>query len=548
MTEGYSSLMRELDNQLNGEQVGLVVCPASNGALTQAAITCLKSPERGPTAFMAVEPDTAGSLWKFLAREEQTGRKDNYEEPSEAAWSALKPGIDASTTVSDYEAHLASLELQAAGVPAGLAGASGLAALRRLDEPHKAQLGLNRNSVLVLICTEGLSPYTTPKDVSSDDVIELSQTLVQIDSSNPDFGSTPGPGETAIAKYITSWLQHRDIENHWIEPTPGRPSVVGVVRGSGGGKSLMFNGHMDTVTLLGYNGDPLSGDIVDGNMYGRGTADMKSGLAAAMLAVASAKSKNLRGDVILAAVADEESESVGTEQVLQAGWRADAAIVAEPTEMALINTHKGFALFEVDIHGVASHGSRADLGIDAICKAGYFLVELDRHAQELQQRFGDEKPETGAPNIHAGVIRGGEEIASYPALCTIFIERRTIAGETAETVRRELLRILETLAATVPGFKFDLRSTFSRAPFFIPRDHGFVDLVANHASLATGARPTIKGETYWTDVALLDEVGIPGLVWGPKGYGLHAKTEWVEVESVRHLAEAFVGITGDFCQ
>ncbi|CAL5872803.1 uncharacterized protein PFLUO_LOCUS7072 [Penicillium psychrofluorescens] len=548
MAQGCSTLMRELDSQLMGEQANLVVCPAGTGALLQAAVNHIKAPERNPAAVLAVEPDTAPFLWKKLAREEPPGENGNCEAPFEAFWSALKSGIDASATVSDYEAHLASLELQAAGISAGLAGASGLAALRRLDESHKTQLGLNESSVLVIICTEGLSPYTTPKDVSSDDVITLAQTLVQIDSSNPDFGSTPGPGETVIANYITSWLEHRDIENHWIEPTPGRPSIVGVVRGSGGGKSLMFNGHMDTVTLLGYNGDPLSGSIVDGNMYGRGTADMKSGLAAGMLAVASAKSKKMKGDVILAAVADEESESVGTEQVLQAGWRADAAIVAEPTEMALINTHKGFALFEVDIQGVASHGSRADLGVDAICKAGYFLVELDRHAQELQERFGDAKPETGAPNIHAGVIKGGEEIASYPALCTISIERRTISGETAETVRLELLQILEKLAATVPNFKFDLRSTFSRAPYFIPRDHDFVKLVAKHAAQATGAKPTIKGETYWTDMALLDEVGIPGLIWGPKGYGLHAKTEWVEVESVRQLAEAFVGIAEDFCK
>ncbi|KAJ5601234.1 hypothetical protein N7510_010768 [Penicillium lagena] len=548
MAEGYSTLMRELDSQLMGEQADLVVCPAGNSALVQAAVNYLKAPGRSPAAFIAVEPDTNPSLWRRLAREESAGVNDNREALLEAAWLALKHGIDASATVSDYEGHLASLELQTTGVSAGLAGASGLAALRRLEEHHKEQLGLNENSVLVLICTEGLSPYTTPKDVSSDDVITLTQTLVQFDSSNPDFGSTPGPGETAIANYITSWLEHRDIETHWIEPTQGRPSIIGVVRGSGGGKSLMFNGHMDTVTLLGYNGDPLSGSIVDGNMYGRGTADMKSGLAAGMLAVASAKSKKMKGDVILAAVADEESESVGTEQVLQAGWRADAAIVAEPTEMALINTHKGFALFEVDIHGVAAHGSRADLGVDAICKAGYFLVELDRHAQELQERFGDVKPETGAPNIHAGVVRGGEEIASYPALCTIFIERRTISGETADTVRLELLRILDKLAATVPNFKFNLRSTFSRAPYFIPRDHDFVTLVAKHAAQATGAKPIIKGETYWTDMALLDEKGIPGLIWGPKGYGLHAKTEWVEVESVRQLAEAFVGITEDFCK
>ena len=388
-----------------------------------------------------------------------------------------------------------------------------------------------------------------PEDGMPDDVVALTQKLVQIDSSSPDLGSTPGPGETSIAKYVTAWLEHRNIETHWIEPTPGRPSVVGVVRGSGGGKSLMFNGHMDTVTLLGYGGDPLSGKIVDGNVYGRGSADMKSGLAAAMLALAHAKRLNLAGDVILAAVADEEGESIGTEDILKAGWRADAAIVAEPTEMAIINTHKGYALFEVDIYGLAGHGSRPDLGVDAICKAGYFLVELDRHAQELQT-FSDlsSKPETGLPNIHAGIIKGGEEISSYPACCTISIERRTIAGETPETVRKQLVGILEKLTAIVPNFKFDIRTTFSRSPYFIARDNPFVNLVFKQAANCMGTAPTIRGETYWTDMALLAEAGMSGVIWGPKGYGLHSKKEWVEVESIRQLAEAFIAIEVEFCK
>jgi acetylornithine deacetylase/succinyl-diaminopimelate desuccinylase family protein len=549
MSEGHAILLDELYSQLPGGTADLIVCPASASALTQAAINHIKASAKANCAIMAVEADTAASLWKSLSREEPVESKINGQALFEASWSSLKPGIDACATVSDYEAHLASIDLKSSGVIAGRAGASGLAAIGRLEKSQKSQLGLNEDSVVVVISTGAeLVPCKTPRDVSSDDVISLTQTLVNIDSSNPDFGSIPGPGETEIANYVMAWMEHRDIENHRIEPSKGRPSIVGIVRGTGGGKSLMFNGHLDTVTLLGYNGDALSGHIADGNMYGRGTADMKSGLAAEMLALASAKSKNLRGDVILAAVADEESESVGTEQVIKAGWRADAAIVAEPTEMALINTHKGFALFEVDIHGVSCHGSRADLGVDAICKAGHFLVELDHHAQELQNRFGNDKPETGAPNIHAGVIKGGEEIASYPAKCTISIERRTISGENADTVRAELLAILDKLAATVPDFRFDLRSTFSRAPYFIPRDHDFVQMVSKHATNATGAKPIIKGETYWTDMALLDEVGIPGLIWGPKGYGLHAKTEWVEVESVKQLATAFVDIVADFCK
>lgn len=472
----------------------------------------------------------------------------NFLGTSSSAWSSLKRGVDVSLTVSDHEAHMASLELQSQGVAAGLRGASSLAALRNLNKEDLSRLSLTQNSVVVLLCTDGFTPYAVPKDVSTDDVISLAQTMVQIDSSNPDFGSIPGCGETAMANYVTSWLQHRDIETHRIEPTPGRPSVVGVVRGSGGGKSLMFNGHIDTVTNLGYKGNALSGDIVDGNLYGRGSADMKSGLAAGMVALAQSKWMNLRGDVILAAVADEESVSVGTEQLLAAGWRADAALIAEPTEMAIINTHKGFMLLEVDIHGIACHGSRTDLGVDAIRKAGYFLVELDKHAQELEERFKDNQLETGGPSIHTGIIKGGEEVASYPAKCTIHMERRTIAGETVETVESEIKPILERLAATVPNFKYDLRTTFCRSPYFISQEHEFVQLVAGWAGRVMGEAPKIKGERYWTDMALLGEVGIPGLVWGPKGYGLHAETEWVEIESVRQLAESFVAIQADYCK
>lgn len=393
----------------------------------------------------------------------------------------------------------------------------------------------------------GMSAHRCPMPDTPDDVVSLTQRLVQIDSSSPDAA---GPGETSIARYVTAWLQHRDIECHWIENTAGRPSVVGIVRGSGGGKSLMFNGHIDTVTLEGYEGDPLGGSIANGNIYGRGAADMKSGLAAAMLALSSAKGlRDLKGDVILAAVSDEEADSIGTEQVLEAGWRADAAIVAEPTEMAIINTHKGYALFEIDVYGVAAHGSRPDLGIDAICKAGYFLVELDRYAQDIQNRFDQSnKPATSAPSIHTGVIRGGQEVNSYPAHCTVSIERRTIAGETHDTVRAELLAILEKLAVDVPDFRFDLRTTSYRSSYSIAREHSFVQLVVEHATRSLGTAPPVRGETYWTDMALLSDAGIPGVIWGPKGYGLHSKTEWVEIESVHQLAESFIAIAADFCK
>lgn len=389
------------------------------------------------------------------------------------------------------------------------------------------------------------------KELQLNDPVKLTQALVGIDSSNPDFGAVPGPGEKHIASFIKAWLEYRGIETHWIEPILGRPSVVGVVRGSGGGKSLMLNGHTDTVTTRSYEGDPLGGELIDGHIYGRGSADMKSGLAAAMIALAKAKALHLAGDVILAAVADEESSSCGTEQLLNAGWRADAALIAEPTGMDIINMHKGFTLFEVDIFGIAAHGSKPSLGVDAICKAGYFLVELDRHAQKLQKQSNgslNQEGSYGPPSIHTGMIKGGEEVASYPEICQITIERRTVAGETREGVKQQLVDILENIKSTVPDFKYELRHTFWRSPHFMEKDHPFVNLVSRHAKSATGLPPKIRGETGWTDMALLADAGIFGVIWGPKGYDLHAKRERVEADSIAQLANAYTSIAAEYCK
>lgn len=339
---------------------------------------------------------------------------------SSIAWPLLSRGVDASLTISDYEAHTACEYLGSLGISAGPCGAAGLAALRRLRTPDKLALGLDRNSVVVLLCTEGKRGYSTPRDVSKDDATSIAQALVQINSADPSGGSISGPGETAIARYITAWLEHRDIDCHWIEPTPGRPWVVGAVKGTVGGQNLMLNGHIDTVTLLGYDRDPLKGNIRDGKLYGRGAADMKGGVAASLAALALIKKDSLRGDVIFAGVADEEDLSIGTTQLLQAGWRADAAIVGEASNLDLVLAHKGFVWLEVNIYGVAAHGSRPELGIDAISKAGYFLVELDRYAQRLQA--GPKHPTLGAPSVHASIIKGGEEASSYPATCTVILE------------------------------------------------------------------------------------------------------------------------------
>ncbi|WP_238014586.1 M20/M25/M40 family metallo-hydrolase [Dactylosporangium sp. AC04546] len=354
-------------------------------------------------------------------------------------------------------------------------------------------------------------------------VVELTRQLIAIDSTNPDL-IPGGAGEAAVADFAGGWLTERGFECHRLEQRAGRPSIVGVARGSGGGRSIMLNGHLDTVTLAGFDGEPLVATERDGSLFGRGAYDMKSGLAAMMCAAAAVARESHAGDVLVALVADEEYASAGTEEVLTR-FRADGAVVAEPSGLDLVVAHRGFVWAEVTIHGRAAHGSRPDLGVDAIAKAGRFLTGLD----ELQRALASRPPHPllGTGNIHASLISGGEELSSYPARCTIGLERRTVPGEDAATVERELRAVLD--ATTEHGY--DLAITFERQPFRAGDSAIVADLRAA-ATAHLGRPPTERGEPFWTDCALLEAAGIPAVLFGVDGGGAHAAVEWVTLDSL----------------
>src|SRR5712692_10153071 len=206
------------------------------------------------------------------------------------------------------------------------------------------------------------------------EIVELLRQLVAIDSINPDL-VPGGAGEEKIARFIADWFERSGLEVVWDEPAPGRPNLILIARVTGGGLSLLLNAHMDTVGVVGME-RPHDPFIKDNRLYGRGAYDMKGGLASIMAAAAVAKQHRLRGDLIVTAVADEEYASIGTASIVQS-WHADAAIVTEPTELNICTAHKGFFWYEVETTGIAAHGSRPDLGIDAIAKMGKVLVGLE---------------------------------------------------------------------------------------------------------------------------------------------------------------------------
>jgi acetylornithine deacetylase len=378
----------------------------------------------------------------------------------------------------------------------------------------------------------------------SNDPIELLKRLVAIDSVNPDL-VPGGAGETAIADFCSGWLGNRGFEVHRLEQRPGRPSIVGIARGSGGGRSLMFNGHVDTVTLAGYDGNPLDPGIGDdGRLYGRGSFDMKGGVAAMMIAAAQAKAQDLRGDILVACVADEEYASSGTEEVAR-HFHPDAAIVTEPSHLELTIAHKGFVWFDVIVEGRAAHGSRPDLGVDAIAKAGKFLVALEAYDRQL--RSNPSHPILRSGSAHASMISGGAEWSSYPSRCRISLERRTIPGETPRSVQAELEAIIARIADEDADFRAIVEVGLNRGPFEVAETEPVVATLDRAASRALGAKPPRRGEPFWTDCAILKDAGIPCVMFGADGAGAHAATEWTTVASVRTLAGILAETAVEFC-
>ncbi len=361
--------------------------------------------------------------------------------------------------------------------------------------------------------------------------------LVGIDSQNP--GLVPGaPGEEELARYVARWLEAAGFEVEVEKAAPGRPNVIGVAKGSGGGRTLMLNAHMDTVGVGGME-RALEPWVENGRLYGRGAYDMKGSLAAILVAARDAAVEGLAGDVVVTAVADEEVASVGTAAVA-AAHRADGAIVAEPTELQVAVAHRGFVAFEVETVGRAAHGSRPELGIDAIARMGYVLVGLEELDRSLRAQHSHPLLRSGS--LHAGVIEGGVEFSTYPGRCLLTGERRTIPGETTDAVLHELVELLERAGREVENFEASARVSFARDPFEVPEDDPIVELVKHHAG-AVG----VVGVPFWTDAALLAGAGIPTVVFGPEGEGAHADVEWVDLASVERCAEVLLAVAREFC-
>ncbi len=385
-----------------------------------------------------------------------------------------------------------------------------------------------------------------------DPVVDLLKALVAIDSVNPSL--VPGAaGESAVARALAEHMRAMGLAVHVQEVADGRPNVVGVLDGRTPGRSLMLCGHIDTVGVAGMT-RPFDPVEREGRVYGRGSQDMKSGVAAMVdVARVLTESGGLEaGQLIVACVVDGEHASIGAD-ALVTRWRADGAVVTEPTDLRIAIAHKGFEWVEIETEGVAAHGSRPAEGRDAIRLMGRVLAELDALDRTLQARAPH--PLLGTASLHASLIHGGRELSSYPDRCHLQMERRTIPGEAPGSAAREVAGILTRLSASDASFRAASRPLFARGSYEIAASHPLVEAMQDAAraqskvqgsTFKTGSTDPI-GMSFWTDASVLGDAGIPSLLFGPTGAGLHGVEEWVEVASVVACRDALVELARGWC-
>lgn len=374
---------------------------------------------------------------------------------------------------------------------------------------------------------------------------QLLKELVKIDSVNPSL--VPGAkGEAEIAEYVAEWLKELGLKTRVDKLRNGRCNAVGILKGAGGGKNLLLNGHIDTVGYDYYSGNPLKPVIKEGRMYGRGTFDMKGGLVASLTAVKAIvdSGTKLRGNVVVAAVCDEEFASIGTDHLMEK-TTVDAAIVGEPSSLMIERCHKGFAWVDVESRGLAAHGSAWQTGVDAIAKMGRVLTALEELDDSLKAK---EHPLTGPASVHASTIKGGLELSTYPDRCTLQLERRLIPGEEKADIEKELERLLAGVAAKDPKFAGSYEITFYRAPMDVPETTEICQTIKACSKEAIGLTPAFVGGSGWLDTQIIWEKGIPAVAYGPSGDGAHAAIEWVDLDSVYDAARVQELVLRRFCK
>jgi acetylornithine deacetylase ArgE len=371
--------------------------------------------------------------------------------------------------------------------------------------------------------------------IESANVLATLADLVSINSINLEYED--GRPEREVAEYFERFFEQRGIETFRQDVMPGRFNVIARLPGQNSARRVVMEAHMDTVSIKGMTIPPFEPAIRNGRLYGRGACDTKGGLAAMMHAVAALKERSLTPpcEVWLAAVVDEEFAFQGV-LALCNGLRADAAIVAEPTDLRAVIASKGVLRWKIRTRGKASHSSKPHLGINAISHMALIIAALDREADALAANV---HPLLGPATLNVGVIGGGVQINFVPDWCEIEIDRRLLPGETADSVLAGYARLIEGIKADHPLLDAEMEPPMIVDPALETPPDADVARVARQVLADLGLNGTPAGVPFGSDASKLARHGVPSIIFGPGSIDrAHAAVEYVECDQVA-LAASF---------
>jgi acetylornithine deacetylase/succinyl-diaminopimelate desuccinylase family protein len=359
--------------------------------------------------------------------------------------------------------------------------------------------------------------------------------LVRTRSQNPP------DGEGAVATYVAGFLRELGLEVEMPEVLPGRPNVVGRLRG-GGGPVLAFNTHMDTVPEgNGWSRKPFGGEILNGQLYGRGSVDAKGPLAAFLAAIEALvrSGTRLHGDILMTAVADEESCSTGARHLVP-GILADLAVVGEPTRLRVGIAHRGSLRPVIVVMGRTAHSSRPREGVNAVYEAVPVIEALRVYAESLEQR--PPHPLCGPPSAAITLLSAGVKENVIPGRCEITLDRRMIPGESEDAALAEVRAVLGQVRAAHPGLQAEIERTIptTGSPSEIDPTHPLVAMALEAASMALGRPSEVHGMTGACDMTHFRAAGIPCVVVGPGDESqAHQPDEHMDVAELNRGALAY---------
>jgi len=360
--------------------------------------------------------------------------------------------------------------------------------------------------------------------------------------------------EKEVATFIRELLEDEGVEARLRNVERDRPNVLARIDGHDDGKSLMLNGHTDTVAPYDMDIPPFKATVKGGRLYGRGSLDMKGGLGAMVMTLVAMRRARvrLRGTLLLAGVVGEELRSEGTEDLVLKGPAADMAIVGEPTGLQIQPYHRGLEWLEIHFYGKAAHGGEAHHGVNAIPMAARFVRKVE---DDLAPRLRARKSRHGLPpTINLGVIQGGQQPSSVADHCVVRLDRRWVPEEPLRQVFQEIQDILDDLRKEDPEFKAELRrdpanmKTMTHVPNVVRRNHKLVQSLQESVGLVTGRAAVVSPFFGWTDAALLTHFAkTPAVVFGPGGEGAHARTEYVLTDDLVRCMHVYSKTALDVC-